>query len=765
MLNKNLVNTRHVGLKLLMLTFMAYSLIINSLVGAEVDSLMTLGDSLLNAKDYTAAKKNYQAALKINNTLDNAFSKLGLIAYQEEDWGDVKKYFQKVLDKDPENLQAHYYKGISYRETGKFKALLMRRIDWNKSENHFQRILSQDSLYRDVLYQYAKLKRYRGKYEDAVRIGHEQIRLKPEMIKSRVKIFRLYRYLITHRKLDEAINWLSEQHWDHSRYFIGEAFRREGNLTEADSIFQNLLKNQLDMPLQPLLLSLARTNYEKMLPQASQKFYWWAVDSMSETVEADLVLEDLKYLLTDQELAEYRSLKKLDEKIAFFHRFWTKRDPTPAAIINIRLAEHYRRMLYAEKHYEYDGFRTWFLDPDELNRLQYPEVNALNQEFNDKGLIYIRHGEPDDRVTTLGEDIPFNESWQYYRTLFQPEMTFHFISATSGNDWRFAPIINHPAMLADRVGWGNIYFQLLRATDLEQLPYQEEMADNSRQSVMVGLSSDRHRWGDNLQTFNIPFMLDSFRGEDGKTLLELSYALPILAIVKEQKNDTSEIKIEKGVAIYDSSLNEISKDQEYIDLSPATKNDYLGLRRYLLHPGMFTIALHARIMDLNLLGGWKFLKDVEDYHVDSLKISDIQLASFVEVAADTSQFSKNGLLVYPNPTRKFFLNAPIHVYFEVYNLFIDSQGSSYFTIEYDLSSIQKKGRGITNLFGLLGGGAKKSITIQNEREGKQNFSCEYLAIDASNLDTGSYELTISVRDKHQGEVIQRSENLTLQKSE
>ena len=121
--------------------------------------------------------------------------------------GKTKDCFGKILEKYESNSNAHYYQGIAYRESGKYKALLLRKLDWDKARNHFKAIIERDSLFSDVLYQYAILLRYREKYTQALAMAHRQIRLKPELTTPQVKIFRMVRYFITHRNEKEVHEW------------------------------------------------------------------------------------------------------------------------------------------------------------------------------------------------------------------------------------------------------------------------------------------------------------------------------------------------------------------------------------------------------------------------------------------------------------------------------------------------------------------------------------------------------------------------------
>jgi GWxTD domain-containing protein len=460
-------------------------------------------------------------------------------------------------------------------------------------------------------------------------------------------------------------------------------------------------------------------------------------------------MEDLKYLITEDEYDNYNQAVSDSARIAFIEQFWLKRNPLPAAPWNVRLVEHYQRLNYADKNYEYDGFRTWFADPDALGYLEYPVTRKLNNEYNDKGIIYIRHGPPNETARTSGFEVETNESWLYYANPPNIEMTFHFISGKSGNDWRFSPIITDPAMLQDRLTWGNIYHFLMNADPLEKLQYQEEMALQSRKSVSDGLSTDRHTWPEGIETFNFPISIETFRGDTGFSRIDIAYSIP--AIPEISKNlvisDDSLIHIENGLAIlnhtYDAVIKELSV--ELVDQFDTLER--IETYSYLLHPDTYTVAIHLDPKDFNILGGYKFKFGVTDYSGDDLVMSDIQLADLIEPVSDSSAFIKEGLSVWPNPAHQFNRNLPIYLYFEIYNLRLDDQGISQFSIDYNLSHTNPEPRGISNFFGLFGNKEKSSITIRNEHQAGADFSTEYLALDISQMQAGEYELEITVLDE------------------
>jgi GWxTD domain-containing protein len=106
------------------------------------------------------------------------------------------------------------------------------------------------------------------------------------------------------------------------------------------------------------------------------------------------VSEDVRWIITDEELAAWKKLKSNAERDAFMEAFWQRRDPTPDTEENEYKEEHYRRIMYANEHFAagVPGWRT------------------------DRGRMYIMYGKPDaiDSHPTGGpaETVPF-EVWRY----------------------------------------------------------------------------------------------------------------------------------------------------------------------------------------------------------------------------------------------------------------------------------------------------------------------------------------------------------------
>lgn len=83
--------------------------------------------------------------------------------------------------------------------------------------------------------------------------------------------------------------------------------------------------------------------------------------------------EDVRWIITDQELQAFKNLSNDEERDQFIEQFWLRRNPNPDSPENEFREEHYARIAYANEHYAAGkpGWRT------------------------DRGHIYIAYGKPD----------------------------------------------------------------------------------------------------------------------------------------------------------------------------------------------------------------------------------------------------------------------------------------------------------------------------------------------------------------------------------
>ena len=110
-------------------------------------------------------------------------------------------------------------------------------------------------------------------------------------------------------------------------------------------------------------------------------------------------------------------------RAAYLHRFWTDRDHLELRPEGERLREHYRRILFARRHFPLSISRRFY------NRLD--AYRSGSTEVDDRGVIYIRQGEPAERLRPFVFGAMPNESWHYVRA--EGDLLLHFSSGYDSN--------------------------------------------------------------------------------------------------------------------------------------------------------------------------------------------------------------------------------------------------------------------------------------------------------------------------------------------
>jgi len=115
--------------------------------------------------------------------------------------------------------------------------------------------------------------------------------------------------------------------------------------------------------------------------------------------------EDVRWIITDEELSAFKKLTTNAERDQFIEAFWQRRDPTPDTAENEYKEEHYRRIAYANEHYA-AGIPGWKTDRGRIYIMYGPPTSI---ESHPMGGPYQRPAEEGGGETTT---FPF-EVWRY----------------------------------------------------------------------------------------------------------------------------------------------------------------------------------------------------------------------------------------------------------------------------------------------------------------------------------------------------------------
>jgi GWxTD domain-containing protein len=143
---------------------------------------------------------------------------------------------------------------------------------------------------------------------------------------------------------------------------IPSVYGQQGAQASSQPSSQQSSDTQNQDPLKRQLSDKERFKQQKELKQELHGTYKKWVD------------EDVRWIITDQELKAFKSLSNDEERDSFIEAFWQRRNPNPDSPENEYREEHYRRIAYANEHFAAGkpGWKT------------------------DRGMIYIKYGKPDD---------------------------------------------------------------------------------------------------------------------------------------------------------------------------------------------------------------------------------------------------------------------------------------------------------------------------------------------------------------------------------
>jgi GWxTD domain-containing protein len=199
---------------------------------------------------------------------------------------------------------------------------------------------------------------------------------------------------------------------------LGRVERAAGSLDSAATVFERYLLSGPERGLG--LLELARTRLALGRSDGEAPYYEGA--SLEDPAVIAGYRADIQLVAPDSVLHEFSRLKG-QMRAAYLHRFWTDRDHLELRPEGERLREHYRRVVFARRHF-----------PLTISRRFYGRRDAYrsgNDEIDDRGVIYIRQGEPTERLRPFVFGVMPNESWRYTRA--EGDLLLHFSSGYDRN--------------------------------------------------------------------------------------------------------------------------------------------------------------------------------------------------------------------------------------------------------------------------------------------------------------------------------------------
>ncbi|MFN2433301.1 MAG: GWxTD domain-containing protein [Gemmatimonadota bacterium] len=515
-------------------------------------------------------------------------------------------------------------------------------------------------------------------------------------------------------------------------------------------------------------------------PAEGATLYWRGLAATRTAEEAGAYLDDFKAILEGDEIDAFEELDP-EGRRAWIAAFWQREADAAVVTRDERLAEHYRRLAHVHRNY---ALRI-------PQRRHYSAITAYRPReqsgYDDRGVVYLRHGSPDDVARSAGANVQRNESWLYRRPA--GDLIFHFVSDEDTEDFKLvtsltSALVRGGATLgtgrntAEGVGdlfqsrsrLDPIYSRLAFQFDPMLLSEEEEQV---ARDVKVGTSSVTY----------VPESPDSlafyayaaaFRDAGGAPELALYYGVPTKELEMPEGTDGTRFAFAAQVIVADEESGEQvaarAVDSLLVQVPRAPSRDagvlVPDVLRTPVPPGEYRARLRVRDLLSRATGTWSGEVDVPE--PGGFSASSLVLASRIESSSGGGKFDRGGLKVVPLPSLAFRAGQPIYVYYEIYGLTPAEDGRMRYRTEYTVRTRERKRNIAMKVLGSVGNlvgsrqerGEEVGLSVDGEAPAAERIR-EYISLDLQQSEGGPYELVVEIEDLETGREVTRSISFVL----
>ncbi len=451
--------------------------------------------------------------------------------------------------------------------------------------------------------------------------------------------------------------------------------------------------------------------------------------------------QDLEPLLDpgDRELAEARSL---GGEVASVRGFWTARDPLPFTVANERLAEQYRRVAQTRRRYLWKKplakEKTIGHYVDDLGRPSF-DTRVEGLSVDDRGTIYLRHGEPDVRFMELRG----GEYWRYERPGFREgHLQFHF------------------KLMEGPMGRGNdTVYSILPTTDMGLANVRQGHAGQEGvENTLLGLGTDTYDFDYGNKVLPVAVAGATFRSASSPARTDLLLALGVpLASIRGFEGAGGAALLQQ-LKLYDDDYREelVLTDTLRLDGSEGDRGSLVGAFQISAYPGSRRYAAQVQGLPSGALGLQRGEMVLPSYAERGLQLSDVLFASRVAPAGeDAAALQRQGFAIRPLLGSGLSRMRPLHLYYEIYDLPAGADGRARYRVEYRVNAEEGARPGLLDrIFGADAAptpeGDGVALAFEKEHPGAPERVGETISLDLSELPAGRYRVMVTVEDLASG---------------
>jgi GWxTD domain-containing protein len=264
----------------------------------------------------------------------------------------------------------------------------------------------------------------------------------------------------------------------------------------------------------------------------------------------------------------------------------------------------------------------------------------------------------------------------------------------------------------------------------------------------------------NFQSESLPFYfaVDQFKG--GETVNRVEVNIEFTADLSPGEEGLTQKAYEATAVFFDADYQEVARenreivlptvpaatkeDEEYEDDEEDGKDVRLIPAQLLftLPREYYRLAVTVAESNTERSSAYKTTMAFNDYQID-LAVSDILFASKIAPAERQSPFNRGALEVVPHPIRHYRKGDVVPVYFEVYNLDLDDDGLSQFTVEYRIVPSTRRKSSFWDRYD----NERPIVASKFESSSYGTTDPLYVSIDTDNLWEGAFDLMVTVTDE------------------
>ncbi len=493
--------------------------------------------------------------------------------------------------------------------------------------------------------------------------------------------------------------------------------------------------------------------------------------------------QDVRWIITDEELSAFKKLSNNAERDTFIEAFWQRRDPTPDTAENEFKEEHYRRIAYADEHFAagVPGSRT------DRGRIYVMYGPPTSTETHPMGGPYQRPAEEGGGST---ETYPF-EVWRYrYLEGIGQEIEIEFVDDCSCGSYQMTidrskkdallHVPNAGLTTMEEMGQSNKADRFRGIEALGSGPFNKNLQTQQfdRMETFAKLNAPppikfkdldevvTHKIRYNLLPFDVQYNFVKLTSET--VLVPITLQVPSRSLTWAGKDGVQHAvvnlfgKISKlsgqTVQTFEETLR---KDTTADQLEREMNKPLLYWKALPLRPGLYKLDVVLKDVNGDKLGTYSHNLIVPDFGDDKLVNSSLILADEMEIVPareiGTGNFVIGATRVRPRvqpsdgKPAAFNKGEKVNFWMQVYNLGVDEKTKKpSATVEYLVINTANN-QPVLNL---------SESTAQMGNVGIQLTLEKSLSV--GKLDPGVYQVTIKVNDLVSKQTISPTAKFTVQ---